>query len=109
MDRLAFWIFQSLGYRANTWNIIEKEAHNNTCHISFVFGQFWRLIGRFLRWNSWDIITNPFNLMYDVGDRIVNPTEHPQTWGMTIFMGLFLIIVYLSFRVIIKRTTNCNN
>ena len=66
-------------------------------------GSFGIYLGRYLRWNSWDIITEPFKLMYDVGDRLINPFEHPQTWGMTILMGLFLNMIYWSFRLIRKR------
>lgn len=60
-------------------------------------------IGRYLRWNSWDIINQPLNLFYDIGDRIINPLSHPRTWGMTIAIGLFLNIVYWSFHLIRKR------
>lgn len=67
-------------------------------------GSFGIYIGRFLRWNSWDIITEPINLLYDVSDRFLNPFVHPRTWGMTIFMGLFLNIVYLSFKILRKRS-----
>ena len=66
-------------------------------------GSFGIYIGRYLRWNSWDVITEPFKLIYDIGDRIINPFEHPRAWGMTITMGFFLSIVYLSFRLIKKR------
>lgn len=66
-------------------------------------GSFGIYVGRFLRWNSWDILTEPIKLMYDIGDRFINPFEHPRTWGMTIFMGLFLNMIYLSFRLIRKR------
>ena len=66
-------------------------------------GSFGIYIGRYLRWNSWDVITEPFKLIYDIGDRIINPFEHPRAWGMTITMGFFLSIVYLSFRLIRKR------
>jgi uncharacterized membrane protein len=66
-------------------------------------GSFGIYVGRFLRRNSWDILTEPFKLMYDIGDRFINPFEHPRTWGMTIFMGLFLNMIYLSFRLIRKR------
>lgn len=66
-------------------------------------GSFGIYVGRFLRWNSWDILSEPLDLVYDIGDRILNPLEHPRTWGMTIFMGLFLTMVYLSFRLLRKR------
>ncbi len=60
-------------------------------------------VGRYLRWNSWDIMTEPFNLYHDISDRIVNPFDHPRTWGLSIFMGVFLNMIYWSFRVINER------
>ncbi len=67
-------------------------------------GSFGIYIGRYLRWNSWDIISEPFRLIYDIGDRFINPFNHPRTWGMTIFLGIFLNMIYWSFRLIRKRT-----
>ena len=66
-------------------------------------GSFGIYIGRYLRWNSWDILTSPFRLLYDIGDRFVNPFAHPRTWGMTLLMGVFLNILYFSFRLIRRR------
>ena len=66
-------------------------------------GSFGIYIGRYLRWNSWDILASPLQLMYDIGDRLANPFSHPRTWGMTLFMGLFLTILYFSFRLVRKR------
>jgi len=63
-------------------------------------GSFGIYLGRYLRWNSWDIIAEPFALIYDIGDRFINPFEHPRTWGVTLFMGLFLNLVYWSLRLI---------
>jgi len=66
-------------------------------------GSFGIYLGRYLRWNSWDIMKDPFRLFYDIGDRIINPFEHPRTWGMTLFMGLFLNIIYWSFHLVQNR------
>jgi uncharacterized membrane protein len=71
--------------------------------ILLFLGSFGVYLGRYLRWNSWDIITEPFRLFYDIADRIINPFEHPRTWGMTLFMGLFLTIIYWSFHLVRKR------
>jgi uncharacterized membrane protein len=72
--------------------------------VSLLFlGSFGIYLGRYLRWNSWDIISDPFPLMYDIGDRVLNPLNHPQTWGMTIVLGLFLNMLYWSFRIIRSR------
>ncbi|MCH7534667.1 MAG: DUF1361 domain-containing protein [Bacteroidetes bacterium] len=56
-------------------------------------------MGRYLRWNSWDIIQQPMELLGDVGDRLINPFNHPSTWGMTIFMGILLNMIYWSLRL----------
>jgi uncharacterized membrane protein len=66
-------------------------------------GSFGIYLGRYLRWNSWDIIAEPFALIYDIGDRFINPFEHPRTWGVTLLMGLFLNLVYWSLRLIKYR------
>jgi uncharacterized membrane protein len=66
-------------------------------------GSFGIYVGRYLRWNSWDIIREPFGLLYDIGDRLISPIEHPRAWGMTLFMGIFLNMIYWSFRLIRKR------
>ncbi|MDR0505421.1 MAG: DUF1361 domain-containing protein [Dysgonamonadaceae bacterium] len=66
-------------------------------------GSFGIYIGRYLRWNSWDIITEPFRLIYDIGNNIINPIHHPRAWGMTLFMGLFLNIIYWSFHLIQRK------
>jgi uncharacterized membrane protein len=66
-------------------------------------GSFGIYVGRYLRWNSWDILREPFQLLYDIGDRIVNPFAHPRTWGVTLFMGLFLNMLYWSLHLIRKR------
>ncbi len=68
-----------------------------------LLGSFGIYVGRYLRWNSWDIISEPFGILYDIGDRVINPFEHPRTWGMTLFMGVFLNMIYWSFRLIRKR------
>lgn len=72
--------------------------------VSLLFiGSFGIYLGRYLRWNSWDILNEPFYLIYDITDRLVNPLDHPRTWGVTIFMGVFLNMIYWTFRLIKKR------
>ncbi len=63
-------------------------------------------IGRFLRWNSWDILANPFGLTYQVGEHIFNPVQHPRTLGMTIILTLFFSIFYFTIKKIPGLITN---
>ncbi|MDR0448256.1 MAG: DUF1361 domain-containing protein [Treponema sp.] len=66
-------------------------------------GSFGIYIGRYLRYNTWDLFTRTSEVLTDIGDRITNPFEHQTTWGVTFFMGIFLNIVYWSFRLVKKR------
>jgi uncharacterized membrane protein len=92
------------------WNIEQvlsshvKQVWVKIISVALLFlGSFGIYLGRYLRWNSWDILSDPFKLMYDIGDRFINPFIHPRTWGITIFMGLFLNMLYWSFHVIRKQ------
>lgn len=59
-------------------------------------GSFGVYLGRFLRWNSWDIISNPFKLMLSIGHRIISPFDHVQTWTVTGTLTIFFYLLYLS-------------
>ena len=72
--------------------------------ILLFLGSFGIYMGRYLRWNSWDIIREPFNLFYNISDKVLNPLQHKGAWGMTLFMFVFLCIVYWSFRFIKNRS-----
>jgi len=76
-----------------------------TCISVFLLfvGSFGIYIGRYLRWNTWDLFTRTTEVLTDISDRIVNPFEYRTTWGVTLFLGIFLNVVYLSFRMIKKR------
>jgi len=76
----------------------------NAIIISFLFlASFGIYLGRYLRWNSWDIIQNPLGLAGDIIDRFINPLSHPRTWGMTLLMGILLNMIYFSIKFIKPR------
>lgn len=54
-------------------------------------------VGRYLRWNSWDVVTNPLGLTTDLLERITDPFTHPRTVGVTILYTSFLLLAYLFF------------
>jgi uncharacterized membrane protein len=57
-------------------------------------------IGRFLRWNSWDVIRKPTELLQDIVVRLIDPVSHPRTWAVTLLMGVFLNMIYWSMRLL---------
>jgi uncharacterized membrane protein len=52
-------------------------------------------LGRYLRWNSWDVLINPAGLLFDVSDRIINPAAHPQAFITTSTFFVLLGSIYL--------------
>jgi len=61
-------------------------------------GSFGVYLGRFLRWNSWDIISNPFQLLLSIGHRIISPFDHVQTWGITMVFTVFFYLLYVAVK-----------
>lgn len=56
-------------------------------------------LGRYLRWNTWDVIVNPAGVIYDVSDRIINPGSYQHTFVVT---GVFFVLLS-SFYVVVQR------
>lgn len=52
-------------------------------------------LGRFLRWNSWDIISNPLALLFSIIQRFIFPLQHLQTWGVTVMLTILFYLLYL--------------
>lgn len=60
----------------------------------FFLASFAAYLGRFTRFNSWDIILRPAGLLFDVSDRFINPTEHGDTYLATITLFIVLMSIY---------------
>jgi uncharacterized membrane protein len=50
--------------------------------------------GRYLRYNSWDILSNPFQLTADILYIIVHPLRNQQAWGMILCFTILLSFIY---------------
>jgi uncharacterized membrane protein len=61
--------------------------------ISLLFiGSFGVYLGRFQRWNSWDVLHNPLALAADILHRFTSPFTHTKTWGVTFLLtGLYAV------------------
>jgi uncharacterized membrane protein len=54
-------------------------------------------MGRFLRWNSWDILLQPQALLFDISDTLLNPLNYNRSFLVT---GVFFVAsgsAYLAF------------
>ncbi|SMO94951.1 Uncharacterized membrane protein [Chryseobacterium rhizoplanae] len=76
-----------------------KRNGINAVIIFFLFmSSFGVYLGRFLRWNSWDVLNNPFGLFSDIVVRFIYPLEYTKTWGVTVLMGIMLNFMYFTFK-----------
>lgn len=77
----------------------------------FVFAVMWLnalgiYIGRFLRYNSWDIVTNPFALFSDMFAILFFPFDNKMEWVMISCYALFMTLLYITVR---KLSENFNH
>jgi len=53
-------------------------------------------LGRFLRWNSWDLLTQPGAILYDVAVRLRYPFGNLSTYGVTLMYAGLMLVCYLA-------------
>jgi uncharacterized membrane protein len=63
-------------------------AHLTLASVLFLCG-FAIYLGRFLYWNTWDVIINPAGILFDVSDRLINIRSQPQMISTT--LGFFIL------------------
>lgn len=67
--------------------------------IALLLSSFAIYLGRYLRWNTWDVIINPIGLIFDVSDRIINPGSYLLTFVIT---GVFYILLGSTYSVVYR-------
>lgn len=61
---------------------------------TLLFSSFAIYVGRDLRWNSWDVLTNPGGLLFDISDRFLHPANYPQMFISVISFFVLLMSMY---------------
>jgi uncharacterized membrane protein len=54
-------------------------------------------LGRFSRWNSWDLLLNPRGVAKDIILRLIDPLSNLRFFGFTLIFTAFLLVCYLTF------------
>jgi uncharacterized membrane protein len=98
-----------IGYLSliDIFEIAKTKVNKSAAWLLTIFnitaGSFGVYVGRYLRYNSWDLIVCPKPLFLDIATRILHPMAHPKTIGVTlIFSGIlitgFIVLQQLSNR-----------
>ncbi|MCU0447223.1 MAG: DUF1361 domain-containing protein [Microscillaceae bacterium] len=71
--------------------------------ISLSLGSFGIYLGRYERFNSWDVVTNPLALTREVLEKLLHPFSSAAVGAasITLLFSAFLLITYLTLRVAI--------
>jgi uncharacterized membrane protein len=63
-------------------------------------------LGRFSRWNSWDLLFQPKEILRDVAIRLINPFDNLRFFAFSVLFTVFLLVCYLTFLSIRKENKN---
>lgn len=63
-------------------------------------------IGRYLRFNSWDIVTAPVELFSTSLKHVMNPFSYTHLWAFTIVFSFMLCLMYYTFKSILPVIKN---
>ncbi|MBS1653945.1 MAG: DUF1361 domain-containing protein [Bacteroidetes bacterium] len=62
------------------------------------FNAFGIYIGRYLRFNSWDVITDPFSLLRELLEMFFHPKANFDAWGMIFCYSFFITVIYFTIK-----------
>jgi len=70
---------------------------------SLILGSFGIYMGRYMRFNSWDIFTNPSDVAGSTLYRIIDPSTNRRPIGLTLLFFCYLSFFYLMIRILLRR------
>lgn len=65
-------------------------------------------LGRFERWNSWDIVSQPRKLAFDIINPVLHPFAYSRVWFITLAFAVFLTIGYFTIKQLGKISIAAN-
>jgi len=65
--------------------------------VAFALGSFGVYLGRFVRFNSWDVLIRPARIAHVIGKQVENPLHHPRMAATLLVLTIFLLVGYALF------------
>jgi uncharacterized membrane protein len=82
----------------NMYNILTIKFTKLTASVSMsltcVLCGFGMYVGRFLRYNSWDILNRPISLTADIFDSLFSIDTYRAAWGITLGFGMLMYLLF---------------
>ena len=77
--------------------------------VLFFLSGFAIYLGRFLAWNTWDVLLNPVGILADLSERIMSPAQYPSTFSTTGLFCVTLLTLYYSLYWLITALRRASN
>jgi len=72
-------------------------------------GSFGVYLGRFQRWNSWDVLNNPVALATDIATKMINPVDHYKVWAITVLFTAVYSLLYYFIKLLPQALAEIKN
>ncbi|HEX6731366.1 MAG TPA: DUF1361 domain-containing protein [Pyrinomonadaceae bacterium] len=76
--------------------------------VSLVLSGFAIYLGRFLRWNSWDVLVDPTRV-FDIMGALLQPWAHGRALAVTVVFGVILTLGYITLRLLLVHPEPTEN
>ncbi|WP_396601768.1 DUF1361 domain-containing protein [Algibacter sp. R77976] len=84
-------------------HFIAKKYVNALITSTLFLSGFGVYLGRFLRYNSWELLSNPKYLLIDIFSIAIKPFANKEAWLFTILFGTFLTLGFWMFNQFSKQ------
>ncbi len=83
-----------------TTQLYSKAVSNVVTFVSLIACSVGVYVGRYLRWNSWEVFTKPFSLLSELQDQDFYPIQDSEILQFTLVFSVFLVLNYLILKKI---------
>lgn len=82
---------------------ILQAVSGRSFSLLFVFTVMWLnafgvYIGRYMRFNSWDVVSQPFALVSELLNIVIHPFHNKMEWGMIFVYAIFMTLLYVTIK-----------
>jgi uncharacterized membrane protein len=79
-------------------NYVSKKAGLFFIYPVMLLNAFGVYVGRYLRFNSWDVVANPLQLANDIIYLFIHPIRNRFDWSMIVCYSLLMTLIYFAIK-----------
>jgi uncharacterized membrane protein len=95
---ILFFMISLLRIERFLYATCQKNLVNKIMLLLILLCGYGVYIGRYLRYNSWNVVTDPFDILKTSTHHIHHPLQNLNVWLFTFIFSLFLAIMYFTIK-----------